>query len=295
MSATASPARTAPGTVLGAAWFIMLGGGGTNMVFNVYHSVHGGSLNLWLALLFGVIPPLIAMAQSHIVAEYRGAGPVLKAITFLLMAGAMTASASATAEVLWSATNHEHYVAILFPAVLDAGALVALYVILNYRSRQAAEADEITRAQAAVAEARAQAVQADAAGSAAAGQLAEAAEREQVLTAELAAVRAELQAVRDAERERRRSGTKGGTRSGTRRRSTAGTGGGTKGGTGPGTEGGTDDLSMEARALAALEDPAVTNGTKLAEHLGVSDGYGRRLWRKLASQNGEPSEPGSGR
>lgn len=288
-----SAAASTPRSVLAAAWAIMLGGGGTNVAFNIYHATHWGNLNAGFALLYGIVPVFISMCQSHIVAEHRGAGQAVKLITFALMTAAMVNSAGSTAAVLRPTAGP--VLCWLFPVALDAGALVALYVILNYRSRQAAEADEITRARAAVAEARAQAVQADAAGSAAAGQLAEAAEREQVLTAELAAVRAELQAVRDAERERRRTGTKGGTRSGTRRRSTAGTGGGTKGGTGPGTEGGTDDLSMEARALAALEDPAVTNGTKLAEHLGVSDGYGRRLWRKLASQNGEPSEPGSGR
>ena len=289
MSATAT--ASTPRSVLAAAWAVMLGGGGTNIAFNVYHAVHWGNLALGFALLYGLVPVFISMCQSHIVAEHRGAGTTVKVITFALMTAAMANSAGSTATVLRPTAGP--VLCWLFPVTLDAGALVALYVILNYRSRQAAEADEIERARTAVGEAAARAAQADADAAAVRGQLAaeRAAAAEQLaaeqdraasIAADLAAVRAELQAVRDAERERRRRGTKSGTRGGTKRRSTAGTGGG--------TNGGTDDLSIELRAFEIVAARPTINGTELAQELGVSDGYGRRLRRQVASRDGEPAE-----
>jgi hypothetical protein len=94
--------------------------------FNIWHALHS-DMPGYLAFLVGVAPVLIAIGLSHVVAR-SDAGWFLKAVTFLVMVGAMVLSIRATGYVvrlafggLWP----------LFGAVVDSAALVALQVILT--------------------------------------------------------------------------------------------------------------------------------------------------------------------
>jgi hypothetical protein len=118
-----------------AAWLVLVAMGGTTMTFNIWHATHSG-MPLGLALLYGMAPVSAAMGLSHIVAEYKG-GRFMKAVTFLVMLGAMALSIGATSEVIRDAAGPLRW---LFGGVIDAAALVALQVILSPESRAAAKA-----------------------------------------------------------------------------------------------------------------------------------------------------------
>jgi hypothetical protein len=272
--ATATIPAGHAGSVKAAAWGILLGAGGISVTYNVYHAVHGGQVKPALAYLLGIGPVFVAMCLSHIVAEYRG-GKVIKGLAFAVMGGAMGQSIGAIVAVVRPADGP--WMGALFGCVLDAASLIALFILLQARGGKAAEATALETAEARAGEAAARAITLDADLAASRDELAAAG-------AELATVRAELATARERNSRARKSGTAGGTR----RRSTAGTAGGTKGGTGPGTEGGTDDLSMEARALAVLDAEPSLNGAALAARLGITDGYGRRLRRKLTASVADP-------
>src|SRR5579859_406333 len=151
-----SPARPAG---LGAAWAVLLGMGGTSVTYNVYHAVHHGQLNLWLALLYGIAAVFAAAMLSHIVAVVNS-GWVMKTITYLVMLGAMTLSIGATASVVAPAAGP--WMRWLFGIVLDAAALLALRVILESRRRQATSVTALAEARAAAEQAHAEAVAASA-------------------------------------------------------------------------------------------------------------------------------------
>jgi hypothetical protein len=121
-------------TPLRAAWAVLAGMGLTSVIFNVYHATHAGHMNPALAVLYGVVPILVAMGLSHIGASYGG-GKVLTVLTFGIMGGAMTLSIGATAWVVAPAAGH---LKLLFGAVLDSAALVAQYVILAEAGKQTA-------------------------------------------------------------------------------------------------------------------------------------------------------------
>jgi hypothetical protein len=93
--------------------------------FNIWHALHS-SMPGYLAGLVGVAPVLIAIGLSHVVAR-TDAGWFLKAVTFLVMTGAMVLSVRATGYVVRLAFGNLWP---LFGAVTDAAALVALQVIL---------------------------------------------------------------------------------------------------------------------------------------------------------------------
>ena len=93
--------------------------------FNIWHALHS-DMPGYLAGLVGVAPVLIAIGLSHVVAR-SAAGRFLKAVTFLVMVGAMVLSVRATGYVVRLAFGNLWP---LFGAVTDAAALVALQVIL---------------------------------------------------------------------------------------------------------------------------------------------------------------------
>ena len=126
--------RPAPSSAVIAAWAVLVGMGGTSVTYNVCHAVSHGSMNLWLALLYGIAPVFAAALLSHIVAEHDG-GRFLQGVAFAVMLGAMTLSIGATAAVVKPASGP--WMQWLFGAVLDAAALVALRVILSGRKRKA--------------------------------------------------------------------------------------------------------------------------------------------------------------
>jgi hypothetical protein len=124
MTATA---RQAGGHARAAAWAVLAGAGSTMVTFNIWHALHTGGLKLLLAVMVGLAPAGLAVGLSHIVAAHNG-GRVMQAITFLVMAGAMALSVSATGDVVRPAVGNLWW---LFGAVVDSAALVALQVILT--------------------------------------------------------------------------------------------------------------------------------------------------------------------
>jgi hypothetical protein len=181
--------RPARSSAVFAAWAVLVGMGGTSVTYNVYHAVHHGSMNLGLALLYGIAPVFAAALLSHIVAEHDG-GRFLQAVTFAVMLGAMTLSIGATASVVEPASGP--WMQWLFGAVLDAAALVALRVILSGRKRKAEAVAAMEAAQGTLSEAERIATEA-------AGSVAEAEQKAAQFEAELATTKAAL----EAERERR--------------------------------------------------------------------------------------------
>ena len=112
-----------------SAWTVTIAMGGTTMAFQVYHSVTRGHMPPALAVLYGIVPLLIAMLVLEIVAEWKAAPWPAKATAYTVMAGAMFLSASATgAVVLHAAPPH---FSLLFGALLDAAELLAAYFIMN--------------------------------------------------------------------------------------------------------------------------------------------------------------------
>ena len=112
-----------------AAWIVTLVMGGTTMTFQVYHAVKFGHMPWELAVLYGIVPLLIALLVLEIVAEWREAPWPAKAAAYAIMAAAMFLSASATgAVVLHAAPGH---FSLLPGALLDAAELLAAFFIMN--------------------------------------------------------------------------------------------------------------------------------------------------------------------
>src|ERR1700722_2513771 len=111
------------------AWIVTVIMGGTTMSFQVYHAVKRGHMPWELAVLYGVVPLLIALLVLEIVAEWREAPWAAKAAAYLIMGAAMFLSASATgAVVLHVAPGH---FSLLPGALLDAAELFAAFFIMN--------------------------------------------------------------------------------------------------------------------------------------------------------------------
>jgi hypothetical protein len=118
---------------LTAAWSVLLTMGGTSVTYNVWHALHSGGMILLLAVLEGLAPVGAAMGLSEVGARFDG-GAWFKAGAFAVMAGAMSLSMNATATVVRPAQGK--YGSWLFGLVLDAAALLCLYVILTERERR---------------------------------------------------------------------------------------------------------------------------------------------------------------
>jgi len=270
--------RTA-GHATAAAWAVLVAMGGTEMTFNVYHSVHSGSLDLALALLVGIAPVFAAMCLSHIVAE-GDSGTGMKALTFLVMLGAMGLSIGAVSAVIKPVTGEA--MSWLFGLVLDAAALLALRTILSARSKRMTEATALESAEVRAREAASEAgglrrelaaLRSDTAVAAT-----ESAAAKAVLEADLIRSRAQLEAVREAGPAGRsqRSAKAGPKRSSDRSRTAPRTGAGTAG---------PDDVDLEARALQLLAADLTMTGADLARELDISPGYGRKLRRRLTGED----------
>lgn len=112
-----------------SAWIVTVAMGGTTMAFQVYHSVKFGHMPWELAVLYGIVPLLIAVLVLEIVAEWRDAPWPAKAGAYLIMGAAMFLSASATGSVVLHAAP-AHW-SLLFGALLDGAELLAAYFIMN--------------------------------------------------------------------------------------------------------------------------------------------------------------------
>jgi hypothetical protein len=293
------------------AWIVTIAMGGTTMAFQVYHSITYGLMPVPLAVLYGIVPLLIAVLVLEIVAEWTGGPFAAKASAYLIMGAAMYLSASATgAVVLHAAPPH---FSLLFGALLDAAELLAAYFIMNgpraadaaagtaaaaagerearlraeVNTERLAREEAETAGQAALSDLKARAD--DAIGKLRAGREADLSALRQELTGELtvrdraleeagtalAAARfeAEKSAARVAVLERKLGGPAGRSRTAPDRSGTA-----PRSGPGAGPE---DDVELEARALKLLATDLEMSGAELARQLGVSEGYGRKLRRRL--------------
>lgn len=293
-----------------AAWTVFLSMAGTTMAFQVFHSIKYGAMPWPLAALYGTVPLLISICILEIVAEWTGAPWWAKTAAYAIMGGSMFMSASATGDiVLHAAPAH---MSLLFGFLLDAAALLAVHFILNGPAAAHAVAAvdrKVAELHTAVAAERSAREHAEVAHRARVCELEAQADADLAASAagheaELNLVRTELTGALDAEREVRENleTSLAGARSdaeaataraerlerklgGPRRRSagsTARTGTGPKGSTGTG--GGTapdDDLDLEARALKLLATDLDMSGAELARQLGVTEGYGRKLRRRL--------------
>jgi hypothetical protein len=136
-----------------AAWIVTLVMGGTTMAFQVYHAVKFGHMPWELAVLYGIVPLLIALLVLEIVAEWREAPWPAKAAAYAIMAAAMFLSASATGSVvLHAAPGH---FSLLPGALLDAAELLAAFFIMNGPTAAHAVAEVARRIEGLVAEANA--------------------------------------------------------------------------------------------------------------------------------------------
>lgn len=242
---------------LWAAWAVLIGTGGTSVTFNVWHSVHAGELEIVLAVLAGLAPVFTAACVSHLVAAHRG-GWFMRAVAFAVMLGAMALSISATAAVVAPAAGHMRWV---YGAVLDAAALLALWAILDTKDRDRADADAVSDAERRAVLARSEA---------------------ESLRAELGSATAELDRVRTAAAA---VAVPVPTRGPARRSRTAPK----RARTAP-----KDDLALEARALNFLAADLDMTGAELARRLGVTEGYGRKLKRKLTDPDRPKGDAGPG-
>lgn len=100
MTKTTSPTRDT-GTLLWG-WLILAVTSGTSVAFNLRHALYGpsaGTLPAALAVMYGVMPVLVALALSHTIAR-RGAHPVEVAIGAAVFLTALVLSVSSIADVL---------------------------------------------------------------------------------------------------------------------------------------------------------------------------------------------------
>lgn len=247
---------------LGAAWAVLVGTGVTSVTYNVVHATQGARLEIVLALLLGFAPAFVAACLSHVAAVLDAPGWV-KAAVIAVMGAGMVLSASATAAVV--APADPSWRGWLFGGTLDAAALLALWAILTARGRKNEAAMAVEAAHEAVQNARAE--------------VAEAVGERDAARAELASVRADLEAevqglrsaltdaLNKALTQRRGSGR-------TRARSSA-----------PAKPSGSvpRDVDTQAEALRILGEEPDISGQELGRRLGKSESYGCRLKNKLAA------------
>jgi hypothetical protein len=272
-----------------AAWFTFIFMAGTTMTFQTYHSVETGQMPWPLAALYGVG----AFALAITVLEFARHSPSnwVKAGAYALTGGAMYLSASATGDVTQHAAPQ--HAQLLFGLLMDGAALLAIHFIMNGPTAGHAVAAVVRREAELIAQADAERSareqDADAHRSAADSLRAELGSQRTAFDRALSEARGALETARsEAETATARAevlaaklaAPAGRSRTGTGRRGTASR---TASGTAP-----KDDLDLEARALKLLAANLDMSGAELAEKLGVSAGYGRKLRRRLTG-NG-PSE-----
>lgn len=114
----------------GAAWPILICMGSISITFCIYHDIHSGHMNPFLAILAGFAPSAVAVGLSHVVAAHNG-GWAMKVLTVLVMASAMTLSAYPIAVIVGPAEGPD--LKWIFGAVLDTASMVALWVIFDTR------------------------------------------------------------------------------------------------------------------------------------------------------------------
>jgi hypothetical protein len=263
---------------------------GGSVLYNCYNALVSDRMPWYTGAPEGCLPLLVAIG----VLEYSGAwreNKWLQAVAWLVTSGAMA----------WSsiAINHVVHNGWAFGVICDAAALSAMYFLLNGPSASAAVAAvdrkvaELIRAAEAERLARTQAEDAHRAETE--RMTADFDGRLTTVRAELEGVRTELgAALREAETATARAEALAEKLAGSGKRSAGGsarsktavrTGSGTGRQTAP-----DDDLELEAKALKLLATDLDMSGAELARRLGVSEGYGRKLRRRLSGDRPADTE-----
>jgi hypothetical protein len=268
------------------AWTVFWVTAGSSVLYNCYHALVGQHMPWYTGVPEGFVPLLVAIG----VLEFSGAwreNKVLQAAAWLVTSGAMAWSAFATNSVV-----HQGWA---FGLIADTAALSAMYFLLNGPTAAqavASVAEKIAELTTAADAERASREQAQAAHRAAvsdvrarAGAEIEARDRALADAAEaLATARSDTEkaTARVAVLERRLGGPARRSKAAPARSGTA-----PRSGTGTAPE---DDLDLEARALKLLATNLDMSGAELAEKLGISAGYGRKLRRRLTGDRPSGSE-----
>lgn len=262
-----------------AAWAVVVAMGSTSVTYQIYHAVVFGQMNLYLAILYGLVPTAVAALLSHIVATHKG-GWMLQALTFAVMLGAMALSVNSTGDVVHTAAGKLWW---LFGLVLDAAALISLRVILSAHERKRGEATALEAAEQAAGEALTRAQQADA------ERARHAAEAERLRT-ELAAANATAEALRERrvpDRKRRRTSARKPTPTSARNRTATSA---PEPAMVPGDASAPEselDLDTEARILKYISEGH--SASKAGVMAGTSDSYGRQVARLHKPAMTEPA------
>jgi hypothetical protein len=279
MTGMADHRKTGTTSDVKAAWAVVIAMGGTSVTYQIFHAVVYGQMNLYLAILYGLVPTAVAALLSHIVATHKG-GWMLQALTFAVMLGAMALSVNSTGAVVHTAAGKLWW---LFGLVLDAAALISLRVILSAHERKRDEATALEGAEQAAREALTRAQQADV------ERARHAADAEQ-LRVELAAANATAEALKaarvPARKPRRSSARKPATSSGRNRTAAsapepAQVPGGSSG---PG-----DELDLDTEALILKYIDEGYSASKAGVMAGASDSYGRHIGRLRKAAKQEPA------
>jgi hypothetical protein len=106
-----------------SAWSVFISMAGTTMSFQVYHSLEHGYMPWPLAYLYGIVPLLISMLLIEVISGWNDAPKWIRWVTYLIIAGAMFLSASATGAVVFRAAPHR--ASLLFGLLLDGAAILA--------------------------------------------------------------------------------------------------------------------------------------------------------------------------
>lgn len=269
-----------------AAWIVTVVMGGTTMAFQVYHAVKLGHMPWPLAVLYGIVPLLIALLVLEIVAEWREAPWPAKAAAYAIMGAAMFLSASATGSVvLHAAPGH---FSLLPGALLDAAELLAAFFILNGPSAAQAVAKVAARELELLGRVDAERSSREQSEASLRGELSDLRAR---AGREIEALRSDRvsgqQALENAQREAAEALTRADDLArrladASARKKPAKAAANARNGT-------DDDLSLEMRALNLLvADPELRKprmGGELARKLDVSPATGRRLHAKLSAQD----------
>lgn len=305
------PARRARAS----AWTVFWLTAGTSVLYNCYHALVGDHMPWYTGVPLGVLPLAVAIG----VLEFSGAWRENK--TLQVAAWSVTGGAMAWSAIAINAVVHHGWA---FGLIGDTAALAAMYFLLNgptagqavaavirtetellariaagqsARERQAAEHEAAVTAlrDRARGEMNALTARRDADVSALREELTgELETRDRALAdaeTALASARSEAEsATARADRlERKLTGPAGRSSAGAARSRTAPR-------TAPANSGGTapdDDLELESKALKLLATDLDMSGAELARQLGVSEGYGRKLRRRLSGDR--PSEGESDR
>lgn len=129
MPHTTTPPRDTGTLVWG--WVILLVTSGTSVAFNLRHALYGptaGTLPAALAVMYGVMPVLVALALSHTVAR-RGGNPFEWAVGTLVFLTALTLSVSSIADVLTPFAGQTRGYA--FAIMLDVAGLMGLRQVIG--------------------------------------------------------------------------------------------------------------------------------------------------------------------